>query len=496
MTHRLTLALALAIPLSAGAAPDEEPHQDLLRFSNGDQIHGSFVGLDDRGRILWKRSDVEGTVEFEHDKLRQIVLRGGRPARGIDSVAHVRMIGGDRFPGTIISLDSETLVLDTPLAGQLALPRNRIKVLAPQPFGGRVHYAGPYNQEGWRILDAPATDEDEKEPEEDGEETPGKPWQIARTAWYSGENASGRPLVRDLGMEDASVLRFRLAWRNQLALSIGFHADFAEPQKPEDEDQDDAAAARARRGTLALPYRFGSSYVLSLHSHYAMMYRCGFDEDGKPFTRRMQNSSNSFRLPQAGDSAVEIRCDRQSGRILLFVDGEFAMQWDESEEGYAGAGKGFGFLVNSSGSQVRISDIMVAEWNGMIDSARSMDSRERDVVLLTNGTDRFSGKVSAVRDDHLELASSYADMKIPLSRVAEIHFARETLAEAPEAKADELVIHSYPVGRISGSPLRSGEGQIILMSPHVGEIAVQLDYAAQLDLKPGHSFIDDWDIEF
>jgi len=496
MTARLTPALLLAITLIPGTAPAEDPPEDLLRFTNGDQIHGKFAGLDDRGRILWKRPDVADTVEFEPQKLRQIVLRGGRPARGIDSIAHARMIGGDRIPGTIVSLDSDTLVLDTPLAGRLALPRNRVGVLAPQPFGGRVHYAGPFSPDGWRILDPPPARDSGAEPENADGEDPGEPWQIARTAWYSGGKVTGRALVRDTGMEDASVLRFRLAWRNQLALSIGFHADFAEPPKKEEDEKKKGAAGLAHHGTLALPYRFGSSYVLNLHSHYAMMYRCGFDEDGKPFTQRMQNSSSSFRLPQIGESTVEIRCDRRSGRILLFVDGEFAMQWDESEDGYAGTGKGFGFLINSSGSQVRLSDIMVAEWNGMIDSARSMDSQDRDVVLLTNGTDRFSGKVSAVRDDHLELASSYANMNIPLSRVAEIHFARESLAEAPEAKADEMVVHSYPVGRISGSPLRSGEGQIILKSPHVGEIAVQLDYAALLDLQPGHSFIDEWDIEF
>lgn len=491
MTPRLTLALAVAI---AAAAPADQSQDDLLRFTDGDQLHGKFTGLNERGRVLWKRQDVEDAVEFETDKLRQIVLRGGRPAKGIDSVAHTRLIGGDRIPGTIISLDAETLVFDTVLAGRLALPRNRIEVLAPQPFGGRVHYAGPFNTDGWRILDPPPDDEQEEDPGEKPAEDAEEPWQIARTAWYSGNSATGRPLVRDEGMQDAALLRFQLAWRNQLALSIGFHADFAEPPKNEDEDEEDVV--RARRGTLALPYRFGSSYVLSLHSHYAMMYRCGFDEDGKPFTRRMQNSSNSFRLPQVGNSAIELRCDRRSGRILLFVDGEFAMQWDESDDGYAGAGKGFGFLVNSSGSQVRISDILVAEWNGMIDSARSMEAPDRDVVLLTNGTDRFSGQVSAVRDDHLELTSSYADMKIPLSRVAEIHFARETLAEMPEARADELVVHSYPVGRISGTPLRSGEDQIVLESPHVGEIAVQLDYAALLDLQPGNSFVDEWDVDF
>ena len=176
MIPRLTLALAVACAAPASAA-DDKP-QDLLRFTNGDQIHGSFAGLDDGGRVLWNRSDVADTVEFEVDKLRQIVLRCGRPARSIESVSHAQMIGADRIPGTIVSLDAETLVLDTPMSGRLAIPRNRIKALAPQPFGGKVHYAGPFNDEGWRILDPPPADDEEEEAEAaQGEDKEEAPWQ-------------------------------------------------------------------------------------------------------------------------------------------------------------------------------------------------------------------------------------------------------------------------------------------------------------------------------
>ncbi len=490
MTRRLLLALA--IPLAPALAQDDGPPPDLLRFSNGDQLHGSFAGIDERGRILWQRGDMEQTVEFEPGKLRQIVLRGGRPARGIHSVSHARMVGGDRIPGSIVSLDAGHVILDTPFAGRLSLPRNRVDVLAPQPFGGKVHYAGPFDEDGWRLLDAKPEGNSGETPEEESDEPPRKSWAFARSAWYSGKEANW-PLVRDTGMGAAALLRFRLSWRSQLAFSLAFHADFAPP--PE-EEKEKWVGMQARRGTLGLPYRFGNCYVLNLHSHYAKMYRCGFDENGKSFTRTMQNSSNSFRLPQVGDSAVELRCDRKTGRILLFIDGEFAMQWDESDIDYAGKGAGFGFQVGGASARVRISDILLAEWNGMVDSARSMDAPDRDVVLLTNGTDRFSGQVAAITDDHLELSSSYAKMKIPLSRVAEIHFARETLAEAPEAKADEIIVHSYPIGRISGTPGQSGNDLLLLDSTHFGQIKLQLDYAAILDLQPGNSFIDDWDTGF
>jgi len=409
-----------------------------------------------------------------------------------------RVEGGDLVP------DASQLTLDTPFAGRLTLPRNHLDVLAPQPFGGEILYAGPFTEDGWRILAAepgidPAPDADadadaDAPANREAGEQAAEPWSFARTAWYSGKSANGRPLVRDHGMNDAALLRFHVSWRSQLVLSVAFHADFAPP--PEQDGEDEEAQAQARRGTLGLPYQFGNCYVLNLHSNYAMMYRCGFDEDGKSFTRRMQNSSNSFRLPQVGDSAVELRCDRRSGQILLFIDGEFAMQWDDSEAGYAGKGDGFGFVVNATGSDVRISDILVAEWNGMTDSARSMDAPDRDVILLTNGTDRFSGRVVGIQDDHLELEGSYATMKVPLSKVAEIHFARDALAKAPENRPGEMVVHCYPVGRISGIPGRSTSDVLTLDSSLLGELEVQLDYASILDLQPGHSFIDDWDIEF
>lgn len=494
MTHPLAPALILTAAVAAAA----EPPDDLLRFSNGDQLHGRFAGLAERGRIAWQRPDLTETIELEPDKARQIVLRGGRPARGIDAVASVRMVGGDRLPCTITGLDERNLVIETPYAGRLTIPRDRVDTLAPQPFGGTLRYAGPFDEQGWRILAAP-DQEDAGEPPKQAGDKPRQspPWVFSRTAWYSSEDATIQPLVRDDAMGDTALIRFHLAWRNssQVGLSIAFHADFAPPPAAAGADADEDQRAQVRRGTLALPYQFGNAYVLAINPHYSMMYRCGFDEQGKPFTVRMENTSNGSQLPQDGEADIELRSDRRERRILLFIDGEFRMQWDESDGPWAGKGAGFGFLA-SGGGQFRISDLLVADWNGMRDSARSMEAPDRDVILLSNGTDRFSGRVRSVQDEQVVVEGSYATMRIPLAQVAEIHFARQSLAATPEPPAGQWIVHLHPLGRIAGTPRRTEAGRLTLDSPHLGEVPVALDFATMLDLQPANSFVDDWDLPF
>ena len=495
-------ALAAIAAASAAASAADQPADDLLRFSNGDQLHGHFAGLGADGRIAWQRPDLSTEPAFDPAKVRQVVLRGGRPARGIDAPAAVRVVGGDRLPCSITGLDERALVIDTPYAGRLTIPRNRVDTLSPQPFGGAVRYSGPFTPDGWRIVEPPAASQPPAAALESKDAAPEKtppppPWVFSRTAWYSGGEQTAHPLVLDQAMGDSAVLRFHAAWRDtgQVGLSVAFHADFAEPP-PQPEDND-AKANRVRHinGPLALPWQFGNCYVLTINPHYSMIYRCGFDEQGKPFTFRMDNAPNSSQQPLAGEAEIEIRSDRLQQRILLFINGEFRMQWDESQNPWAGKGAGIGFLADNGG-RFRISELLVTDWNGMPDSARSMETPDRDVVLLANGTDRFSGRVLAIADAQVTVEGSYATMHIPLARVAEIHFARNHLAQLPESTPQQWIAHLHPLGRIAGKPLRSDPDRLVLDSPHLGEVAIQLDFASLLELQTATSFVDDWDTPF
>ena len=492
---------------------------DLLRFVNGDQLHGMFRGIKDGPQAIWQRDDLAAPVDFKSTQIRHIVLRGGRPERALTSLSHVALVNGDSIPGLISELDETNLTLETPYAGQLRIPRDQIAMLAPSPLGGRLHYHGPFVEDEWKMahasfpegLPAEKPDSAEKDSKKD-KDSPGR-WAFSGSAWYWPSRQSGTALLRESAMPDRSILRFDLAWKNRLSIAIGFHADFAKSKPAVEEDKNGEVPrplgiAPPRRplgfapgDSTILPVMFGNSYVLQIFSTHMMLFRTSVSDDGGPTVERVQINGNSIRLGDSGKARIEIRSNRFTGEISLFINEEFVVQWSEgggAREGirYAGKGAGFGFVVQTEDSPVKISDVMVAEWNGMPDSARSLQVDEQDIVLLANGTDRFSGKVSSLRDGKIALEGKYGQFQFALDDIAEIRFARNRLGKEAVPSPDNLVVRLSPLGRISGRPLSGDAQSIRLLNPVCGEMNLNLDSAVMLDFQPSTNIIDDWDAEF
>lgn len=526
MIRSLFIAALLAAPAAAADTPAAETPaaeipakdappagaDDLLRFTNGNQIDGRFAGMDPSGTITWTRPDVASPMPFQRKKVRQIVLRQGKPLSPMTDPCHVTLVNGDRIPGKVIAADEKNCTLETTAAGTLTIPRDAVAVIAPNPFGGRLLYAGPFDEAGWKIIrsDAPAFEGDPfannpggqplpKEKDEDGEDKPS--WVHSGASWYcrGGQDA----LTLDAGMTDRSLLRFKLGWRSRPNIAVAFHADLERPEPPEKEEKDEKDAQRPKFGGMQnLARLFGSAYVLNFQSGYVHLQRTGFDKEGNPEVERVRVGSTSVRLDDTGEAIFEIRCDRREGTIAVHVDGEFAIQWSTADDGadagarlksYGAPGSGLGFQVQGNSSDIRVSDVVVAEWNGMTDSARSMESETRDIVLLTNGTDRFSGKVLGIAEGQLTVEASYAPLKIPLDEIAEIHFARENRRKPSEAPAAEITVHLQPIGRISGIPLSSADGRIQLDTRLAGKVDLDLSAAVVLEFQSAGGFLDAWD---
>ena len=550
MIRPLFISLLVTMPWSHAAAP-AQPRQDLLRFVNGDQLHGSFQGVKEGAVAVWQRPDLSAPGEFKSSQIQKIILRAGRPAKSNEALAHVALVNGDRIPGTLIGLDDEMVTVDTTFAGVMHIPRKLVGMVAPVPLGGRALYHGPYSEDGWLMINPefpdgipalpPAADKDRdkekdkdaadqagaeddnaavEEPAEDADGAKGKKdpkkaaiprWDFSGAAWYWNQKHGATALVRKTGMTDRSVLRFNLAWHNRLMLCLAFHADFARPPKPADDAADEGKAKDAAKkrmmqngfgpgDTSAFPQLFGNSYVLQINSGYVMLLRCGFDEKGYPAMERIQVNNPSIRLTETGSATFELRCDRRKGTILLYVDGEFAMQWSEpglaEEGGYAGKGGGIGFLTQMDNSPVRVSEVVIAEWNGMADSARSMQVDDQDIVLLANGTDRFSGKVTGFQGGKLRLHGKFGDFAFPLEEIAELRFAANSLSKAEESTAERIVVRLDPIGNVTGKPLSGDANTLKLLTPYAGEINLKLESAIILDFQPSNNFLDDWDPQF
>jgi hypothetical protein len=489
--HTTCLALWFCC-LTAQAEPD------FLRFENGDQISGRFLGMNPEGDIRWESAELKEPAAFRIDTLRHLVLRGGKPERVEESLSHLGLTNGDRIPGRIAGIDDTHITLDTKFSGTLRVPKEHVSLLAANPLGGRVHYFGPFSADGWQILRAKPAKPEEK----DTKQT--EPWEFSGAAWFwkgkqdPSDGTNSVALARSDGMSDRSILRFRMNWKDRVAMSIAFHADFNTEPAPEKEGEGEQDL---HREPGALPSIFGNCYVLQIFSSHMMLYRSSWDPQIGSRFERVQMNSGYIRLNEERSALVEIRSNRTSGHISLFMNDEFVTQWaepvgknDDESEGFAGRGSGFGFLSQSGGSAVRISEIMVSDWNGMPDSARSMELDDKDAILMTNGTDRFAGKIIAMEENGIiRFESKHGAILVPLDEIAEIRFARSHLAKTETQ--DGPVIHLGPIGRLTAKSIAGDRGLLKIQHPVLGPVDLQTDPVIMLEYKPGTRIVDGWDVD-
>jgi hypothetical protein len=500
-----SLSTCLALALGCLSAQGES---DFLRFENGDQVSGRFLGITTQGDIRMESSELKNPAEFRIDTVRHLVLRGGKAEGSEETLCHLGLTNGDRIPGRVTGIDGTHITLDTKYSGILRVPKEHVSLLASNPLGGRVHYFGPFSADGWSMLrENPAEKSSEGDAKNDKkDDAKSDRWEFSGASWFgkSGSDSSGNAnsvaLARTEGMTDRSVLRFRMDWKDRIAMSIAFHADFAaEPAAPKDKDDDQ----NLRRQHGPLPAIFGNCYVLQIYSSHMMLYRSSWDpETGAKFDR-VQMNSNYVRLGEDRKTLVEIRSNRTNGHISLFLNDEFVAQWsepagnaDEDSEGFAGKGNGFGFLSQTGGGAVRISEIMVSEWNGMPDSARSMELDDKDAILMTNGTDRFAGKILSMGEDNsIRFESRHGDMTVPLDEIAEIRFARGQRAETDQNSKSGPVIHLGPIGRITAKSLTGDSELLKLQHAIMGPVDLHTDPVIMIEYKSGTRIGDDWDVD-
>lgn len=496
------------------AAATAEPPQDLLRFTNGDQLRGSFIGLKEGPQVVWQNEDLAVPADFKTNRIRQIVLRGGRPLKPLATLSHLGLVNGDRFPGTVTTLDADTLTLETPYAGTLRIPREQVSLLAANPLGGRIFYQGPFAEDEWRMahpsfpdgLEAPDEKGDE---DKDNAEKPGE-WVFTGSAWYWQHQRGGTALIRDSGMPERSILRFEIAWKNRLNLMVAFHADFAKPRADEKEEQNEKAKRPLNpMDPTGITRLFGNSYVLQLYSNYYALFRSSVDADGKPEFERDQRNSSTLRLGDNGQALIELRSNRRSGEISLFVNDEFVTQWNgldlkggnppanDAGAPLPGKGTGFGFMVQGDDSPARISDIVVTEWNGMPDSARSLQVDDKDVVLMTNGTDRYAGRVSTLdAEGRILFEGRHGHFQFPLEDVAEIRFARNNLAAPVEPQEGNLIVRFGPIGAVSGQGIAGDANSLELLNPVAGKLKLATEATTLIEFNTTNLVIDDWNTDF
>lgn len=467
---------------------------DLLRFDNGDQLSGRFLGISGSGGIRLQSDEMKEPAEFRLDSVRHLVLHGGKAQQAVESSSYVGLSNGDRIPGNVSAIDDTHITVETKFAGTVRIPKDHVQVLAPNTLGGDIQYYGPFSDEGWNIVRNPSAEPADKDAKKK------QPWEFSGSAWFwdanqttPDENTGSVALVRPQGMPDRSILRFRMDWKDRIGMAIAFHADFA---KGEAEKDKNPGHGEFRRESSSIPAIFGNGYVLQIYSTSIMLYRSTMDPQTGARFERIQMPS-SVRLREGRGCVMEIRSNRTNGHIALYLDGEFAAQWSEpagnapDSEGFAGKGSGFGFLPQVGCNALRISEVSICEWNGMPDSARSMEVDDKDVVLMTNGTDRFAGKLIGMEGgEALRFETRHGIISVPLAEIAEIRFARSHLAK-PETNNDP-VFHLAPTGRLAAKAIAGDHDVLKLQHAILGPMELHMAPVILIEYKSGTKLSDNW----
>jgi len=478
-----------------------------LSLAIGLGLHGTFLTFNKTGNLLWKNSETNEPIVFDTSKLHRIVINHSQANQSISYKSAIHLTNGDIIPGIIQSADDTSLTLTTDHLGKITIPRDGIRTISATPFGGKLLYYGPLNQDGWKIIpfekpdkpDKPAekrekdTEKEATAPAEKSDDAPSKKsWHYIANAWYSGDEKNSY-LARKNALPDQCSLSFNIAWRGNLYAEIILHADFAPPEYT-GEDKTNLTTGRV-----------GHAYILTLSSHSANLSSISFDELGKPKISRFNETRPNLGLSDKNKSKIEIRLDKANKAILIYTDGEYKGKWDLGDN-YDGLGHALAFSpTRYNKSRFRISDLAISKWNGMKDSAQSMSTSKRDIILLNNGLDRFSGTFNNIQDGKVSFQGTFNNtLSIPLDEVQEIHLATEKQNIRPETEMDSnsknVYFYIYPYGRITGVPsgiVKSKKSHIIQLKTQLFD-ALQLDtrYINLIDFSHQNSLLELWDDNF
>ncbi|WP_411844609.1 hypothetical protein AAFN60_11105 [Roseibacillus persicicus] len=522
--------LLLTLLGAASIAAETEPALDFLRFTNGDTLHGHYLGLDEGPLVQWQSTESPDQSAYRTENLRKLSLNNGRAKEQITSSGMVELSNGDLVPGDLIAMGSDSVSVQTQFAGLLTIPRKHVRIIMPNRHGGNVIYAGPLNDLDWSIPGAdPEAEEAEEAGDEQGDEDKKKvtlpeTWTHGGGAWSSN---SSDILRLDKELPDRVSIRFHLTWQAPLNTNIAIFTDFQKPfrqenvrvrrvpdgnkQKNEKEEEaeaieEDAEGEEEEPAPEMLDIMevgpgnsdsesYGSGYLMSILSSYSRLQRLSFDDKKMPRKSSFPNSGGRLNLGDFYSAEFEIRANREEGTVALFVNGEFYSEWQDLATPLEETSRYFAIAAGSK-SRIRISDVVVAKWNGMPDSARSMETEERDVILLTNGTDRLSGDLLTLEEDRFRIESKYGEFQIPAQEITDIRLATNSIVEGPEPQSGEILVNMQPKGLLTFLPKEGNGSRLKGSHPILGDLTLDLNYAYLLEFDPISSIFDNWDDDF
>lgn len=423
------------------ATPDATDHSvpsgngrevDLLHFLNGDRLSGELQGIESESRLVWKHPDAKAETVYALENLKQIQFKADMANLDeLMALARVELTNGDLYRGRIVRMDTENLVIESPLTGKVTFRSDMIQSLRPVA-GSNAIYSGPNSLEEW-------------EQNNNGDQK----WEFKNNVMYSNKHNQ----IAGMKLEDLPEkisFDFALEWRGNITLQVGFWG-----RDPKNLNQ--------------------NCYTLAIQNSYLRCYR-NYDKIGR------NDLGNAQVGEEMRDGKLDVRMllNRETKEILVLFDGKMVARWIDTFDGKI---KGDAIIFGGMGNTpIKVSRISVREWDGGFDLDPSEKPQESDQLITLNG-DVFAGKLEKIEMDLLHFKNDFAVFQVPLDRVSEVSFSKASRAE-PRLQVGDVEIFLPSKERMTLKLSELNGREFTGSSEATGEITLQKKYFLEMKLNP------------
>lgn len=385
---------------------------EILRFRNGDTLHGNLVQLDKTTGLTWTRPDLAAPIVTALTNLRGVRLYR-QPNTTEPSGARLELTNDDVLYGTLVRLSKDDVEFETWYAGKLVVPTVMVRALAPgNKEGSQLVHSGLGALADW--------------PQRNGE------WTAQGTRF---ESTSGQ-LGRDLKLPD----------QVQVSLDVGWTGPYP------------SFSVVTHLGNLQRYYEDG--YNVQFNNQYIYLYRGTNQEFGQ---------INYTQLRNLHKARLDIFVDKPGKRVALLINGARVKEWTGLT--FAGSGTGLLLITHGGYGPTNFSNLRVVRWDGKLPSdttpAGAGAAATEDLVHFVNG-DKMSGQVLEINAGKVLLKPGFADaIPVPIENVTRIVFG-EGKAERARRNAGDVQLFFANGERLTAELLELKAGKVAAKSENFG----------------------------
>lgn len=446
----IILAALTCVPLIAQEPDQEITSKFRLDFVGNDHFTGSITGGTWEGLNIASDELVE-PVAIEVDRLLSLERIGETKSLPNDHVARIVFNNGDSLAGRLMEVKDDTLMLETAFGGTLEIPRIFVRTLEVEDTGDAV-FIGPGARDSWDV-------------------SPDRAWTLNGREWVSKTN--GR-LGRKVEYPDQFVISFEGTWRNRLnfQMQIGEHVPDGK--------------------------RLTDFYRIQFNNRNVNVQR-NSQRAGRHELRPLQVNRQAFaNAGEENESHFEIFVDRPNAMIAISMDGLQVGRFQAEADVFSGiVVDHLGFYGDNS-NQLRLSDISVRQWDGIMPDQNIGDPEESIITLteaetekgyrpmpLANG-DTIIGKILEIRDNAVKIETEFTNLSVAIARLSDLPLGTRD-DQAIRMRGDVRAYFSNARDSMLFKLISIDGDQATVLSDNFGETTLDLRYFSKIEFWPHSS---------